>query len=61
MSELSLIGLKKIFERGTPNQKLALDGIDLEVAKGDFITMCPFIVAFFCMADECYATDISSS
>ena len=39
MSELSLIGLKKVFERGTPNQKLALDDIDLEVAKGDFITI----------------------
>ena len=27
MSELSLIGLRKIFERGTPNQRLALDDI----------------------------------
>lgn len=39
MNGLSLIGLKKTFERGTPNQKLALDGLSLEVARGDFITV----------------------
>ena len=39
MSELSLINLKKVFERGTPNAKLALDGVNLEVEKGEFITI----------------------
>ena len=39
MSGLSLIGLKKTFEKGTPNAKVALDGVDLEVNKGDFITV----------------------
>ena len=39
MSGLQLIGLKKTFERGTPNQKIALDGVDLDVAQGDFITI----------------------
>ena len=39
MSALSLIGLKKVFEKGTPNAKTALDGIDLEAAPGDFITV----------------------
>ena len=37
--ELSLIGLKKVFERGTPNAKTALDNVSLEVNKGDFITL----------------------
>ena len=39
MSTLSLIGLKKVFEKGTPNAKTALDGLDLEVPSGDFITV----------------------
>ncbi len=39
MSGLSLIGLKKVFEKGTPNAKLALDQVNLEVASGDFITV----------------------
>ena len=39
MKGLSLIGLKKTFERGTPNAKLALDNVSLEVAQGDFITI----------------------
>ena len=39
MSELSLIGLKKVFEKGTPNAKVALDHVNLEVAPGDFITI----------------------
>ena len=39
MNELSLIGLKKIFERGTPNAKVALDNVNLEVAPGEFITI----------------------
>lgn len=39
MNGLSLIGLKKTFERGTPNEKLALDGVNLEVEQGDFITV----------------------
>ena len=39
MSALSLIGLKKVFEKGTPNAKKALDGLSLEVASGDFVTV----------------------
>ena len=39
MSGLSLIGLKKAFERGTPNEKVALDDVNLEVAPGDFVTI----------------------
>ena len=39
MSGLSLIGLRKAFERGTPNEKVALDDVNLEVAPGDFITI----------------------
>ena len=39
MSGLSLIGLRKAFERGTSNEKLALDDVNLEVAPGDFITI----------------------
>ena len=40
MSEgLKLIGLRKVFERGTPNAKTALDDVSLTVEKGDFITL----------------------
>lgn len=39
MNGLSLIGLKKTFERGTPNEKTALNNISLEVGKGEFITL----------------------
>ena len=39
MSGLSLIGLKKTFEKGTPNAKVALDQVSLEVASGEFITV----------------------
>ena len=39
MSGLSLIGLTKAFERGTPNEKVALDDVNLEVAPGDFVTI----------------------
>ena len=39
MSGLSLIGLRKTFEKGTPNAKLALDNVSLEVAPADFITV----------------------
>ena len=39
MTELSLIRLKKTFEKGTPNEKLALDDLSLDVAQGDFITV----------------------
>ena len=38
-SALSLIGLRKTFEKGTPNAKTALNGISLEAAPGDFITV----------------------
>ena len=39
MSGLQLIGLKKAFERGTPIEKLALNDVNLEAEKGDFITV----------------------
>ena len=39
MSGLSLIVLRKTFEKGTPNAKLALDNVSLEVAPADFITV----------------------
>ena len=39
MSELILTGLKKTFEKGTPNAKLALDDLSLTAAPGDFITV----------------------
>ena len=39
MSGLELSGLRKAFERGTPNEKLALDGISLTAEKGEFITV----------------------
>ena len=36
---LALDGIVKIFNHGTQDEKRALDGIDLEVAPGDFITI----------------------
>ena len=39
MKGLKLIGVKKTFERGTLNEKVALGGVDLDVAGGDFITV----------------------
>ena len=39
MSELILSGLKKTFEKGTPNAKLALDDLSLKTAPGDFVTL----------------------
>ena len=39
MMGLLLSSLKKEFEKGTPNAKLALDSVSLEVPKGDFITV----------------------
>jgi putative ABC transport system ATP-binding protein len=39
MSALSLSGVTKYFFRGTPNQVRALDGVDLEVADGDFVAI----------------------
>ena len=36
---LTLKGVTKIFNEGTQDEKRALDGIDLEVANGDFITI----------------------
>lgn len=39
MSGLSLFSLYKKFESGTPNEKVALDHVSLEVASGDFITV----------------------
>jgi putative ABC transport system ATP-binding protein len=39
MSGLLLRGVTKYFFRGTPNQVRALNGIDLEVRDGDFVTI----------------------
>ena len=39
MNALQLIGLIKAFDRGTPNEKLALSDVSLDVARGDFITV----------------------
>ena len=36
---LELKGLKKTFNAGTPNQKIALNGVDLTINDGDFITV----------------------
>ncbi len=36
---LELKGIKKTFNQGTPNQKVALGGIDLTIKEGDFITV----------------------
>ncbi len=36
---LEIIGLKKVFNRGTVNEKVALNGLDLTVNDGDFITV----------------------
>ncbi len=39
MSQLILENLRKAFEPGTLNEKIALDGLSLEIAKGDFVTI----------------------
>ncbi len=39
MSALELRSLRKVFERGTPNAKTALDSFSLSVADGEFITL----------------------
>lgn len=36
---LNLIGLRKTFNKGTINEKVALDGLNLNVNDGDFITI----------------------
>ena len=38
-TQLKITSLSKRFEAGTVNEKIALDNFDLEVAKGDFITI----------------------
>lgn len=38
-SQLQISNLYKIFSKGTPDQKIALDHVDLTVQPGDFITM----------------------
>jgi putative ABC transport system ATP-binding protein len=39
MSQLSIANLTKTFERGSPNEKKALDDVSLDVEKGDFVTI----------------------
>ncbi|MDR1261903.1 MAG: ABC transporter ATP-binding protein [Oscillospiraceae bacterium] len=36
---LTIANLTKIFNRGTPNEKTALTGVELSVGRGDFVTM----------------------
>ncbi|HML47983.1 MAG TPA: ATP-binding cassette domain-containing protein, partial [Clostridia bacterium] len=36
---LTLHGIQKRFNRGTVNEKLALDGVDLTLAPGDFVSV----------------------
>ncbi len=36
---LKIIGLEKTFDAGTINEKKALQGIDLTLAEGDFLTV----------------------
>lgn len=36
---LELINLKKTFNRGTANEKVALDGLNLHLKEGDFVTV----------------------
>ncbi|HHW07326.1 MAG TPA: ABC transporter ATP-binding protein [Clostridia bacterium] len=36
---LLLRGVTKVFNRGSVNEKTALDGVDLHVARGDFVTI----------------------
>ena len=39
MVQLSIRNLTKTFERGSPNEKVALDDVTLEIEKGDFVTI----------------------
>lgn len=39
MAQLSIANLSKKFERGSPNEKVALDDVSLEIEKGDFVTI----------------------
>lgn len=39
MAQLSITNLAKTFERGSPNEKVALDDVSLEIEKGDFVTI----------------------
>ncbi|MBQ7171779.1 MAG: ABC transporter ATP-binding protein [Clostridia bacterium] len=36
---LDLIGVRKVFNAGTINEKVALDGIDFHLSEGDFVTV----------------------
>ena len=36
---LSIKDLRVVFNKGTNNEKVALDGIDLELEDGDFVTV----------------------
>ena len=36
---LSIKDLRVVFNKGTNNEKVALDGIDLELSDGDFVTV----------------------
>jgi putative ABC transport system ATP-binding protein len=39
MAQLSITKASKTFERGSPNEKRALDDVSLEIGKGDFVTI----------------------
>ena len=36
---LEITGLKKVFNRGTVNEKVALNGLNITVNDGDFVTV----------------------
>ncbi|MEE0027512.1 MAG: ATP-binding cassette domain-containing protein, partial [Atopobiaceae bacterium] len=36
---LTLSNVRKVFNRGTVNEKVALDGLNLHLDKGDFVTV----------------------
>ena len=36
---LELIGIKQVFDRGTPNEKIALDGINFTLSDEDFVSV----------------------
>ena len=38
MALLKLDGINKVFNEGTPDEKIALDNINLDLATGDFVT-----------------------
>ena len=36
---LKLKGVRKVFNTGTPDEKIAIDDIDISLGKGEFVTV----------------------